>query len=584
MKGLCYTLLVFILLSSLSCTKSTVTSAFDHAAEIMNEKPDSAKLVLDGIRRSELKNSALKARFALLYSQAMDKCYIDTDNDSLISVALKYYSKRGTDHEKALAYYYQSVVLRNAGNIEAEIKALVNAQKYVENTDDEYLQALTYHVLANKYFLQMSYDNALTLYKKSAEIFTKLDKKVNALYAYEGCKNSYASIGNFQEAIKIGEIAIGIAEELGLMERVIPIMIDNYQYNNCKNDKVLSKIKQYLFNEKERLGNEQYRYWGIIYKNENKIDSALYQYKNYIQNIAKHTHTTLGIILNISRLAESKGDIKTALKYERLYSTISDIYDTEERKSLIEDLENKYKARQIEEAYLTLHKQQKLIIIICLLIALIFIIVIIYAIHKYKVRIKKNQCDYETYVAQYETQYDLLQKQYNSLQNTIGVYTKENGEQGFKLIEALENRLESIRTLAEYAYKYGEISPHKFYSKFQEQIAFSRCKNDSLSQDILEIADMFNNGFISYLRKHYPEMTKYDLAYCGLILLGFTPDSIRVLYNHTNIQSLYIIRSRIRTKMNLEKKACLEEFLINMCNELGYNRLPSRKSHISTQQ
>lgn len=95
---------------------------------------------------------------------------------------------------------------------------------------------------------------------------------------------------------------------------------------------------------------------------------------------------------------------------------------------------------------------------------------------------------------------------------------------------------------------------------------------------------MFNNGFISYLRKHYPEMTKYDLAYCGLILLGFTPDSIRVLYNHTNIQSLYIIRSRIRTKMNLEKKACLEEFLINMCNELGYNRLPSRKSHISTQQ
>ena len=81
MKGLCYTLLVFILLSSLSCTESTVTSAFDHAAEIMSEKPDSAKLVLDGIRRSELKNRALKARFALLYSQAMDKCYIDTDND-----------------------------------------------------------------------------------------------------------------------------------------------------------------------------------------------------------------------------------------------------------------------------------------------------------------------------------------------------------------------------------------------------------------------------------------------------------------------------------------------------------------------
>ena len=583
MKELCCALWVFILLSSLSCAKSTATSALDHAAVIMNEKPDSAKLVLDGIRRSELRTRATRARFALLYSQAMDKCYIDTDNDSLISVALKYYTKHGTDHDKALAYYYQSVVLRNAGNVEAEIKALVSAQKYVEDTNDEYLQAMIYHVLANKYFLQMSYDDALALYKKSAEIYTKLDKKHNALYAYEGCRSVLSITKDYQQAINYGEIAIKLANELGLVERIIPIKINTYVHNSNRTAYDLKQIKHLLTIKKDYLDNEQYRYWGIIYENEQKLDSALYNYKTYIQNIDKHTHASLGVMLNISKLAESKGDIKTALKYERLYSTISDIYDTEERKSLIEDLENKYKTRQIEEAYLTLHKQQKLIIIICLLIALIFIIVIIYAINKYKVRIKKNQCDYETYVAQYETQYDILQKQYNSLQNTIGVYTKENGEQGFKLIEALKNRLESIRTLAEYAYKYGEIAPHKFYSKFQEQIAFSRCKNDSLSQDILEIADMFNNGFISYLRKHYPEMTKYDLAYCGLILLGFTPDSIRVLYNHTNIQSLYIIRSRIRTKMNLERNTCLEEFLINMCNELGYNRLPSRKSHISTQ-
>ena len=175
------------------------------------------------------------------------------------------------------------------------------------------------------------------------------------------------------------------------------------------------------------------------------------------------------------------------------------------------------------------------------------------------------------YVAQYETQHSLLQKQYNSLLNTIGVYTKENGEQGFKLVEALQSRLQSIRTLAEYAYLYGEKSPHKFYSKFQEQMAISRRKNDNLSKEILEIADMLNNGFISYLKKQYPSMTMYDLAYCGLILLGFTHDSIRVIYNHTNIQSLYIIRSRIRTKMNIDKRLCLEEHILNMCKELEDN-------------
>lgn len=571
MKELCCALWVFILLSSLSCAKSTATSALDHAAVIMNEKPDSAKLVLDGIRRSELRTRATRARFALLYSQAMDKCYIDTDNDSLISVALKYYTKHGTDHDKALAYYYQSVVLRNAGNVEAEIKALVSAQKYVEDTNDEYLQAMIYHVLANKYFLQMSYDDALALYKKSAEIYTKLDKKHNALYAYEGCRSVLSITKDYQQAINYGEIAIKLADELGLVERIIPIKINTYVHNSNRTANDLKQIKHLLTTKKYYLDNEQYRYWGIIYENEQKLDSALYNYKTYIQDINKHTHASLGVMLKISRIAESKGDLNTALKYERLYSDNSQLLYKDERETLIKDLEKKYKTKQIEESYLTLCKQHKLIIIIYSLIVIIVFFIVIYAIHKYKAKINRKQCEYKMYVAQYETQHSLLQKQYNSLLNTIGVYTKENGEQGFKLVEALQSRLESIRTLAEYAYLYGEKSPHKFYSKFQEQMAISRRKNDNLSKEILEIADMLNNGFISYLKKQYPSMTMYDLAYCGLILLGFTHDSIRVIYNHTNIQSLYIIRSRIRTKMNIDKRLCLEEHILNMCKELEDN-------------
>ena len=582
MKELCCALWVFILLSSLSCAKSTATSALDHAAVIMNEKPDSAKLVLDGIRRSELRTRATRARFALLYSQAMDKCYIDTDNDSLISVALKYYTKHGTDHEKAMVYYYQSVVFQNGKNVEAEVEALINAQTYVEKSNDEYLQALIYHVLANKYYNQMHYDDAIELYKKSAELFTKLENKYNALLAYEGCRNALTITGNLNEATEFGKIALSLAEEMNIVERIIPIRISNYLHSDSKSSEELHSIKQYIIQRKERLGVEQYRYLGDVYENENKIDSALYYYKSYIRHIDNKSHASLGLILKISRLSELIGDKETALEYAKLHSVISGNVYNSERKSLIQDLERKYKAKHIKEEYLALRKQQKLTIIICSLIAFILIIAIVYATHRYMVKIKSKQCEYEVYVAQYETQHSSLEKQYNSLLNTVGAYTKESGEQGFKLVEALENRLESIRTLAEYAYKYGEISPQMFYSKFQEQITFSRNKNDSLSQDILEIADMLNNGFISYLRKQYPEMTKYDLAYCGLILLGFTPDSIRVLYNHTNIQSLYIIRSRIRTKMKLDRKLCLEEYIISLCNKLGYNDLSKGKSFTNT--
>ena len=125
-----------------SCSHAPTAEELNKAEQLMTEAPDSAEKILNAIPRRNLKSRAQKARFALLYSQAMDKCYIDTDNDSLISVAVKYYSKRGSDHEKAMAYYYESVMYRNAKNTDAQVASLVKAQKYAENTEDPFLKGL----------------------------------------------------------------------------------------------------------------------------------------------------------------------------------------------------------------------------------------------------------------------------------------------------------------------------------------------------------------------------------------------------------------------------------------------------------
>ena len=161
-----YAALLAVLFALFGCNTSVVRNSLSRAEGLMAESPDSAKTVLDSIKRSDLKNRALKARFALLYSQAMDKCYIDTDNDSLISVALNYYSKRGSDHEKALSYYYRGVIARNAKDIDKEVEYLVRAKEYAEKTDDAYLNGLIYSLLARKYYIQFSFEEALDLYKK----------------------------------------------------------------------------------------------------------------------------------------------------------------------------------------------------------------------------------------------------------------------------------------------------------------------------------------------------------------------------------------------------------------------------------
>ena len=82
-----------------------VRPILDKAEMCLEEHPDSAFVTLDSIDRSLLNTPELRARHALLYSQALEKCGIEVYNDSIIRIALGYYSSVGDDEnaEKARA-------------------------------------------------------------------------------------------------------------------------------------------------------------------------------------------------------------------------------------------------------------------------------------------------------------------------------------------------------------------------------------------------------------------------------------------------------------------------------------------------
>ena len=81
--------IILLLLGITGCRKHyPVAEKLLQAEAVMNEHPDSALNLLKGIAQSELQTQAHHARYALLYSQALDKNYIDLTNDSLINIAV----------------------------------------------------------------------------------------------------------------------------------------------------------------------------------------------------------------------------------------------------------------------------------------------------------------------------------------------------------------------------------------------------------------------------------------------------------------------------------------------------------------
>lgn len=85
------TALLALILFLLSSCKSENGKLLNRADSVMEEHPDSAMMILQGIDRHSLKGNEL-AYYALLYTQSQVKTDIPLDSDSLIRIAYAKYS------------------------------------------------------------------------------------------------------------------------------------------------------------------------------------------------------------------------------------------------------------------------------------------------------------------------------------------------------------------------------------------------------------------------------------------------------------------------------------------------------------
>ena len=113
---------IFILILSL-CVGSCIHHndagrLLDNAEAHLDVHPDSAFVALDSLDRRQLNTPELRARHALLYSIALEKCGISIMNDSIINIAVNYYRNKGDKETADKALQWREKILESAGNIE----------------------------------------------------------------------------------------------------------------------------------------------------------------------------------------------------------------------------------------------------------------------------------------------------------------------------------------------------------------------------------------------------------------------------------------------------------------------------------
>lgn len=536
----------------------------------MSSTPDSAKFILESIDFNTISSRRKRAQYALLLSQAYDKCYIDVDNDSLIRFAVNYFSAHGTNVDRAKTYYYYAIVKNNASDFETAIRNLVIAREYVEKTEDSSLKGLIYSYLGTLYHDQYSFEDALEAYSRAAVAFENTGNKANLLYAVYKKGLVLNMIGDSDAALRILSDAKNLALEIDDTETALNIIasIGGIKIEQHPDAMSLQHCKREIFEMYNRFSNgdipyAHYPIVGYIYFQEGKIDSARLLYTQYYLQQPRIKSTNVGVLAMLSKIEALRKNYKMAWDYGCLYMSHWDSINTEWRKNLIQNLERKYRTEYLEKSYKTLEDSHKYAMRSWTLIIVIIFIMggIIISFYRRALQKKRREIiEYERYIEEGQKLYTELVEKYDE----IKAHTNVQDERSQTLFMLLGNRIQSLKQLLEWASIY-EKNTDNFYKRFKEHIKVAAGNNKELADDVIAIANLSCHGVIDYLYKLHPTLSRHELCYCGFICLGFSPESIRILYNHTNPYSIYTMRSKIRNKLGITNNSSLdlEAYIVN---------------------
>ncbi len=125
-----YITIIILALSLVSCSQhSKHWETLAQVESYIEERPDSALTILQGMDKDELSGMEEKAKYALLLSMALDKNYVDKTDFDILQPAIDYYQGHGTATDKLRTYYYEGRIYQNQGENDLAMKTFIKARE-----------------------------------------------------------------------------------------------------------------------------------------------------------------------------------------------------------------------------------------------------------------------------------------------------------------------------------------------------------------------------------------------------------------------------------------------------------------------
>lgn len=255
-------LLYMVLLSLAACHPegTNVKQGLDKAAQLMEQDPDTAFVILENIQTSQM-NEAQLAEYNLLCTQINEDKNIPHSSDTQIRQAASYYEMHGNEYQKSKAYYYLACVesdMEQMANAEIHFKKAIKLAAQTEKYDymakickrcslyyqkygnfDEALE-MERKAYASQLMLNDSQNNSSVILSSALGVFGVMSLLLGLLWRKN--QHVYSQLSTFKEEMQKKNVE---SDRLMLQCNYLEEKYQSLQQDIYETSPVISKVRQF---------------------------------------------------------------------------------------------------------------------------------------------------------------------------------------------------------------------------------------------------------------------------------------------------------------------------------------------------
>ena len=539
---------ILIIFSFTACYNREQNSLLNGAEALLQNKPDSALSILQQFTPGS--QQAEQAKYALLYSAALDQNHIEITSDSLIRKAWNYYKHHPKDlrNQCTTLYYWGRIKLR-ANDKAGALRLFLEIEKKLKDTNEPYYKGLLYSQIGEVYYAQMNYNRAYHYFRESRNNFRQSENLREETEATLDMAAATYHSKDVEKAIRLYSSALDLADEQKsdkLAKSSLTNLASLYVISGKKQIPHDLLLRIELSARKDTL----YGYHTLVDVQllKNHMDSA----RHYLK--LAETHTTdirdmANLYYTAYRIEAQSKNFEKATENIHRYIYLTDSLTRSNMQFSAGMVEREY--FQEQSAFAEYRMKNRTILEISSIIIVILLSGIAWYIIRQRMRLQRERTDrYLLLVEEANSEYKALTERMEGQRNT------ENHLKGL-----IASRFDIIDKLGKTYYERENTSSQQA-AMFQEvkQIITDFSENGEMLQELELIVNTCHDNAMQKLRNDFPAMKKTDIRLLCYIFVGFSPQVISLFMKDT-VANVYARKSRLKSRIKSAETANKDLFL-----------------------